>query len=245
MKINFKSILAFFLKNIKYVILVLLVLFGISYIAIRERKIVKLTEALTIVEVQNIGLRIEREDLQKELKVLQASYDKIKGSNDSMKLVLKAKQKELKDLQIQHKKEIDSLLNISVPNDTVYVRLQPLFPNFDASPLDYKFSGSQIRQIYSTALSFPRLQSEYAVQGKSLNACITLNDGFEKGINNLNLQIGNLNDNIGKADKQIKNYETQVGLLNKQLKKGKFWGWVFKGTTIIAGTIAMLKWMTP
>jgi hypothetical protein len=233
--------LGFIKKNIKYIILALLILTGILYVVFRERKIVNLTKALVITEQSNISLKIERENLTKALLILQDGYDKQKNANDSMKLVLGAKQKELKDLQAKHKREIDSLLNVSIPNDTIYVRLGVLYPNFDAGTLDYPFGGSQIRQIYSTAILFPRVQSEYALQGKSLKSCLDLNDGFELNIQNLNEQVKNLKANIGLCDTQIGNYQKQNTALNKQIKQKVFWGWIWKGSTIFLGTLAILK----
>lgn len=236
---NLKTIFAFLKKNWKYTVLVLAILFLGLRSCVRDRIIVNQTKKITELEVTNFGLNNDRQLLELQLKKLQNDYDKIEASNDSMKLVLKAKQKELSELMVKHKKEVDSLL--AVPNDTIFVRLQSIYPNYDTSPLIYPFSGIQIRQIYTTAISYPLLKQEYILQGRTLKTCMDLNDGFETGIANLNSQISNLTENIGKTDLQIENYKSEVNILGKQVKRKGFWSKTLLITTGIATGIAILK----
>jgi peptidoglycan hydrolase CwlO-like protein len=236
---NLKTILAFIKKNWKYTVFVLAILFLGLRSCVRDRIITKQAKEIAQLELLNYTVNDDRQALKLQLKKLQNEYDKISGSNDSMKLVLNAKQKELKDLIAKYKKEIDSLLNI--PDDSIFVRLQPIYPNYDNSPLIYPFSASQIRPIYGTALEYPRLEKQYSLQGKTLKTCLDLNDGFEKETANLNSQISNLQDNIGKADKQIENYKGEIKILDKQVSSNKFWK---KTLLIVAGIttgIAILK----
>jgi hypothetical protein len=144
------------------------------------------------------------------------------------------------DVLIQkHKREIDSLTNI--PADTVYKRLQVIYPNFDGSDLRFPFSESQIKPIYNTALSYPMLTKEYSLQGKTLNTCLDLNKNYENGILNLNSQVSNLQENIKKADEQIGSYKGKVDIMGRQLSKKTFWNRVFLITTGIAAGLAILK----
>jgi hypothetical protein len=226
-------------KNKKYVILVALILFAVVWISIREAVIKKQQRKIDQLEFANFALNRERMELSAKFKALQADYEKLFAKNDSMKLALSAKQKELRELQEKHKKQIDSLLN--VPPDTIYKRLGLIFPNFDASPLEYPFSGSQIKPMYAIAISYPLLSQEYTLQGKTLNTCLDLNKGYEKSEANLKAQITNLQTNIGLCDQQVTNYQSEVKILNRRVKNRGFWSKTMFATTIIATGIAILK----
>lgn len=240
MKTSFWQLFKEFLKKEKKLVIVsLIAIFAVAWIVICEKVIAVQSGKISKLETENAIFARERDSLSAELKRLENAYTVIEQHNDSLKALLALYQKQLIEMEIKHKHQIDSLLNI--PNDTVYVRLQPLFPNYDGSPLQYPFSGSQIRQIYSGALSFNMLSVEYGIQGKALNTCTDLNKGYEKGIMNLNSQINNLKDNINLADSQIHNYKIQVITLKKQVSRGKFWRVVFETTTAIATGIAIFK----
>lgn len=228
-------------NHLEVVVLTILCLAAMILITIGVNRIVNQAKKIAILEFDNSKLAGERALLDKKVVALEAEKAVFIAKNDSMKLVLAAKERQLQDMRARHKREIDSLLNNNVPNDTVYRRLQPIYPNLDGSPLEYPFSGSQIRQIYGTALAFPRLSDEYMAQGNSLKACYTLNDGFEKLVSNQEQEIGLLKENIGKADKQIANYNTEVGILKRDNKRQKFWKKAFlTGLGIVTG-IAILK----
>lgn len=231
--------ITFIKANYKYIILIGIVLFGIIWISIREFIIKKQTKKIGALEFNNFTLNQDRDVLNLKFKKLQNDYSEIQRANDSMKLALSGKQKELKELKVKHQAEITELLK--VPNDTIYVRLQPLYPNYDNTPLQYPFSGTQIRQIYHTAISFPFLNNEYELQGKTLNNCLSLNSGYESGITNLNNQVSTLQENIGKADQQIGNYKKEVVILNKKINKKGFWNKTLLTISIIASGIAILR----
>jgi hypothetical protein len=236
-----KKLLDFLKKNYKSVIVIFLVIFFCLWSCNRQKIITNQAKKINTLEITNIEIQKDRDKLDKDLKELNRQYNLQMRENDSLKLVLKARQKELIAIQQKHKKEIDSLLNVTVPNDTVYARLQPIYPNYDLTPLIYPFSGSQIRQVYSTALHYPRMVDEFNLQGKSLKNCIDLNDGFEKANKNLTDQITNLKNNIALCDNQNKNYVSEISLLNKQNKRKNFWNWFWKGTTLISLTYAIVK----
>lgn len=237
--INLKTILAFLKANIKYVILIAIILFAGVWSCSRERIIVNQAKKLTELTTINAGLATDRTVLELKLIVLQDQYIIIAGKNDSMKLVLAKYQLELVNLKKQHAKEIEVLLN--VPADTVYLRLNVLFPNYDSGEQRFRFAESQIKPIYSNVLQYPMLQAEYSLQGKSLNACLGLNSGYESGIKNLNSQISNLQDNIGKADLQIGNYKKSIIILNRQVGRKQFWNRALWVATSVATGIAIFK----
>jgi peptidoglycan hydrolase CwlO-like protein len=113
--------------------------------------------------------------------------------------------------------------------------------NYDNEPLKYPFSGFQIAQIYSTSISYNMIQQEYSLQGKSLESCLGLNAGYEKGISNLNSQIMNLQSNIEKSDLQIQNYNKEVITLNKRINRKSFWNKLLLGVSATAIGIAVIK----
>jgi len=226
-------------KNWKYLLLVALVIVLISWISIRETVIKRQTREIAELEFANTALEHQRSTLEIRLKILQSNYDSIEHSNDSMKLVLNQKEKELKEMRKRHEAIIDSLMKI--PDDTIFTRLQYIYPNFNNTPLKYPFSGSQIRQVYNTALRLPMLEQEYNLQGKSLVTCKNLNTGYEKGIVNLENQIGNLQNNIKLADDQIGNYKKEVDILNNRIKKKGFWTRFWQVTALTSVVITALK----
>lgn len=230
------------MKNIlksRVFIIVIAVFLIISLFSIKQCERKKYIEKISFLEMSNFIANNARIDLEYRLKKLRIDYSAIGKANDSLKLSLKKSQRELSELIKTHAKEIEELLK--VPNDTIFVRLQPLYPNYDNTLLQYPFSGSQIRGIYSTAISFDRVKQEYSLQTKSLNSCLTLNDGFEKGITNLNLQVTNLQDNVNNCDLQIKNYDRQITTLNKQVTKKTFWNRTLVGGIAVAVLVVVLK----
>ena len=227
-----------FLKSRTFIIIVAVILL-ISLFSIKQCQRKVLIKKINTLEVTNAEIANDRITLENQLKVLQSNYDKITGSNDSLKLVLIKYQKQLRDLIKSHAQEITELLK--VPNDTVFVRLQPLFPNYDNTLLQYPFSGSQIHGIYSTAISYGMIKDEYVLQGKSLTACLGLNTGYENGIKNLTDQVTNLRDNINKCDSQVENYNKEVGILNRQIAKKGFWNKTLIGGIAAAVLVIVLK----
>lgn len=222
------------MKNyLKYVIPIALIIIGVIIFSIREKVIIRQAEKIASLEMSNFSLNLDRQTLELLLQKLRIDYSKIENTNDSLKGVLLNYQLDMINLKKRHEKDLAYLINI--PPDTVYLRLQPLYPNHDNTPLQYPFSASQLRQIYSSAMSYGMIKQEYSLQTKSLNACLQLNDGFEIGIVNLNSQIGNLKENIKKADLQIVNYNKEVSLLNRKISTRGFWN----RTLMIAGGIAV------
>ena len=236
-----EQLLIWIKKNIKYFVIFFVAVLLVSIIGIKQCQVINLTKKINTLEVTNFRLDQDRITLEFQLKGLQNEYNTISNKNDSLKGILTKYQLELILLKKKHQKEIDSLLNVNIPNDSIYNRLGVIYPNFDGSILEYPFSGSQIRSIYSTTIYYPMLQQEYTLQGKSLNVCLGLNKGYETGILNLNSQIVNLQSNVDKADLQIENYNKEVVILKKQINRKGFWN---KTILIIAGVatgITILK----
>jgi hypothetical protein len=229
-----------FIKNHKGALLVvLLVLAFAAWVWIREARIARDAKIITTLTLRNDALQNDRNALMKAFTDSQAVYRVIQHRNDSMKVLLAIYRREMMVMERQHQHEIDSLM--SVPNDMVYVRLQPIYPNLDQTPLKYPFSGSQIRQIYSTAISYPRLQEQFTLETKALSTCTDLNKGYEAGISNLKFQVGNLETNIKKADDMIGNYKTEVVDLTKKVNRGKFWTRLLAAASGVLTVVAILK----
>ena len=226
-------------KYYKYLILIGAIIVLLLFLAIKNRTIRKQTERIVTIEQTNLAINSDRLDLQSQVIRLQIDYKSINTSNDSLKKVLAKYQLNLSNLKKKHALEIAEL--VKIPPDTVFLRLQALYPNYDSEPLKYPFSGFQVSQIYTGAISYNMLQTEYTLQGKSLESCLNLNTGYEKGIMNLNSQITGLQDNIGKADLQIKNYNKEVDILTKRVNRRAFWNKVLLGISIAAGGIAIIK----
>ena len=226
-----------FLK--RYAILIGVVIFLLILLSIKNATIKSQTKKIVEIEQINLAYNNDRLDLEKQIREFQLSYKVIKGSNDSLKKVLALYQLELSNLKKKHSQELAEL--VKIPNDTVFVRLQALYKNYDNEPLKYPFSGFQIAQIYSTSISYNMIQQEYSLQGKSLESCLGLNAGYEKGISNLNSQIMNLQSNIEKSDLQIQNYNKEVITLNKRINRKSFWNKLLLGVSATAIGIAVIK----
>jgi cell division protein FtsL len=229
-----------FLKNNKMLLLLIAVtIIAIISMSIGIKTIQKRAADLAKLQVQNEMIQADRDNLAAENTKLKLEAFQIQKEKDSI-IIAKSKQEAYyKAIIKKHEKEIDSLLN--VPNDTIYVRLQPIYPNLDQEPLAYPFSGGQIRQIYSVALSFPRLQDEYKLQTIILNTCNTLNKEYQVSEGNYKQQIDNLNKNIAACDNQVIIKDKELKLTQKQVKRKSFWNNVYKGGIIVLGTLAVLK----
>jgi uncharacterized membrane-anchored protein YhcB (DUF1043 family) len=232
-----KKKLIAFLK--KYAILIGVVIFLLILLSIKNATIKSQTKKIVEIEQSNLAYNNDRIYLEKQIQDSATVYKVIKGSNDSLKKVLALYQIELSNLKKKHSQELAELAKI--PNDTVFVRLQTLYANSDNEPLKYPFSGFQIAQIYSTSISYDMIQQEYTLQGKSLETCLGLNAGYEKGISNLNSQISNLNENLSKSDLQIQNYNKEVNTLNKRVNRKSFWNKLLLGVSVTAIGIAVIK----
>jgi len=234
-----KTIIDFLKKNAKYFSILLITIVVIGYVVIREFRIITMTEEKLKLELRIDELQGQRQALVDENSLLIKEKEKIAREKDSIILIQEKQRKELEQLKIKHKKEIDSLLNI--PDDTVYVRLQPIFPNYDNQPLIYPFSGNQIRQIYNTALSYPMLEKEYGLQSNLLLTCNNLNKKFEASEANYKAQVDNLNKQISNCDQQAGLKDSQLKITQKQLNRKTFWNWTQKGLIVAIGTIAIIK----
>ncbi len=206
---------------------------------VREIVITAQTKKIEKLESRINVLDQDRQFLEKQLIDLNLQFNEIVKLNDSMKVALMQKQKELEDMEQKHKKELDSLM--SVPPDTIYKKLNILYPNFDGSEQRFPFSQSQIIPIYRTTLSYPMVIEEFKVQRKALETCTSLNTGYESGITNLKSQILNLESNVKKADEQIKNYKTQIVVLNNRDSRKSFWNRFLVTSNIVFAAVAVLK----
>ena len=234
-----KKLIDFIKKNWSIVAIVCLIIGFMIYASSREKQIANDAAEKARLRQQVANEYAKRTQIQLENIVLEAERDKLKEQRDSVKAA-QDKQQAYYEAEIRrHKAEIDSLMNI--PNDTIFVRLQPIFPNFDQGPLLYPFSGSQIRQIYHTAISYPRLQKENDLQKDLLATCINLNNEYEKSEENFNAIIDNLNKNIESCDKQLSLKDDELKITERQLSRKNFWNWTQKGIIAAAVTFIILK----
>lgn len=236
---NLKNILSFLKKNWKYTILILAVLAISIRGCIRDGIIKNQAAKIAELNLSNFSLDNDRKSLEFQLKQLQQDYAIINKSNDSLKLVLKQKEKALRDMIVQHQAEVQELLN--VPPDTIYKILQITYPNYSGEDQRFRFSTDQIIPIYKTTLELPRVKQEFSVQAQTLKSCLTLNDGFQQASTNLIAQIDNLKSDIAKADLQINNYKKTDVIQDRQIASNKFWKNTGFVTTAIAVIIAILK----
>jgi hypothetical protein len=226
-------------KNLASLILTAIILILLFFVGNRQANLVKKAAEMSSLQTQFDGLWREREGLKLEIEYLSEKNGKLRENIDSIKAVQEQDKKLLSETIKRHEREIDSLLN--VPSDTVYVRLQPIYPNIGQEPLIYPFSGSQIKQIYHTAISYPRLVDEYSAQTKILQDCEVLNGQHELVEKNYGEQVALLKTNIEKCDEQISLKESQIKIMEKESQNKNFWNWAYKGALVVLGVFAIAK----
>lgn len=159
--------------------------------------------------------------------------------NDSMKLELGVKDLLLADLKLKHKKELEELKKI--PPDTVYKRLQALYPNVDALPQKYPFSSSQIVPIYSTSIYSQQLQSEYNLLDATYKDCRNLTTGLTREIVLLDSTNINLRRAVVIGDIAINSLVISNSSLKADNKKLKTWTKITAAVGTIFAIIAVAK----
>jgi hypothetical protein len=108
-------------------------------------------------------------------------------------------------------------------------------------PLIYPFAGGQVRQIYATAVSYPRIQKEYTLQTSLLQSCNNLNKSYLDSEKNYKAQVDNLTKNIAMCDNQLVNKDQQLKNTQKQLNRKSFWNWVYKAAGIALAGVVIFK----
>lgn len=239
MKLSQEQIFQLVKKNFPYILMILIIIALMVFGGISQQNIAVWKKQVDLKELQFQQLQKVRDSLEIENKNLIADLQTADKERDSLIEVKIVLQKQMEWLEWKHKKDIDSLIN--VPDDTAFVRLQPIYPNSDLSPLQYRFSGSQVRQIYSVALYYPRLQSEYTLQGSLLSNSNSLNTKYATSLKNYESRVNNLNLSLLYCDDQIKIREEHLVIKDKQLRNKSIWNWIFKGTTIIFATYSAIK----
>lgn len=231
-----------FLKANKwYIAAILAIIIIIIYVVYRERVIADYATRYTKDQTIIAGLQQDRDDYKLENEALKKENQKIQHDKDSISIAKDKQERQLRALIAKHKHEIDSLLSVTIPNDSVYALLQPFYPNPDSEPLEYPFAGSQIRSIYYTTISYPRLKSEYSLQTLLLGSCNALNKKYQDSELNYKAQIDNMTKNIAACDKQLGLKDDQLKITSRKLKNRTFWSWVEKGAIIAIGGYAILK----
>jgi septal ring factor EnvC (AmiA/AmiB activator) len=225
--------------------LVLLAIVGafILYISfsVGQSEKTKLAADIAALKAKNEMIQTNRDSLSKELVILKKKNTDITHEKDSISVVKDKQSLQLAILIRKHKQEIDSLTNPSVSNDSVFARLQPIYPNLDSEPLVYPFSGTQVRQIYGVAISYPRIQKEYTLQTMVLQTTNNLISVYRNSEKNYQDQIKNLTKNIDACSEQINNKDQQLKDTNKQLNRKTFWNWTYKAAAVALAAFAIFK----
>jgi hypothetical protein len=182
-----------------------------------------------------------RDSLNAELVKLQIQNGIIQHEKDSISILKEKSEKELRLLIRRHEAEIDSLTSKLIPYDSLYSRLQPIYPNINKEPLLYPFSGIQVRQIYGIAVAYPRMQKEYTSQTNLLQLSTSLNKIYKDSEKNYKDQVENLRSNISSCNEQLKNKDQQIKISQKQLKNKNFWNWTYKAAVLVIGGVAIFK----
>ena len=229
------------LKKYQYWIIAVIGTLIIGFAIYQEIRLVKLQNKYAALGVQYYIIQKDRDDYKLRADLLEKKYDSLKLQKDSAIAELDKKKAQLFWLQKKHKREIDSLLNTSVPVDTIYKRTNLLYENWDGGVLEYPFSESQLWQIYAYGVEYPKIKEEYGLQTGVLNSCFDLNNKYKLAENNLKSQILNLDSDIKAANSQLVIQYGQISTLNKQAKVKNIWSTVFKGTTILALFFAVIK----
>lgn len=230
---------SFWHKNLLLVVALCVIVSLCTLVYFREVIIRDQGDKIEQLESKNKKISVQRDSLKKDIERLQLIYNQLILTNDSLKKRLEAFQRQLAELKVKHRKELDSLM--AVPDDSIYILLQPVYPNYDNGILKYPFSGIQVRQIYSDALSYDMLSTEFGVQSKALSTSLLLNKNYETTVSNLNSQVSNLRNDISLCDSQIRNYNAEAGIMKKQVSRARFWRDLFAGTTIITAVVAVLR----
>jgi dynactin complex subunit len=233
------KILQFLKSNWKVTLIIAGVLFVILFYSFKQGQIKRLTAKITTLEMGNFALNNDRLNLEFINKKLTFDNSVISVKNDSLKKVLAKYQAQLVEMKKSHQAELDDLKKI--PPDIVYVNLNNIFPNVNNEPLKYPFAAQQIGLFYRNTIELGNLTEEYIGLGKSLNTCLSLNNGFESSISNLNKQISNYKSDIAKCDLQGVNYTKNIEILNKQVKNKTFWNRTLLGTELITVLLFVLK----
>jgi len=220
--------------------LIVIVLILLSWIFLREMKIDRIGKNYKALDSLLYVTRNEREVIQIKAVRLQRERDSLQLVLDSANKQLLTKKEELYFLKLKHQREIDSLLDENIPVDTIYIRAGYMYPN-DGGALEFPFSGSQVRQIYSVGLQYPRIASEYKLQSSLLNSCFSVNAQHAVMESNLNSQISNLNDDIMLANKEISIQASQMSFLQKKVRQKSFWNIVLEITTFSGWLYAAFK----
>lgn len=234
-----KKLKEFVQKNLANIILAAIIFVLLLLLSNRQAQVIKKASELASLQTQFQGLWGEREGLKLEIEDLSLKNEKLLKNIDSLGAVQEEEKKLLAETIQRHEREIDSLLD--VPDDTVYVRLQPIYQNINQEPKVYPFSGTQIRQIYFTAVSYPRLVTEYSAQTKILEDCGALNEQHELAEKNYSEQVALLRADIEKCDEQIAIKESQLSIKEKQAKNKDLWNWIYKGLVVALGVCAVTK----
>jgi hypothetical protein len=229
----------FIFKNFGHIVLAAAVFVMVLLFFNRQNRLVAKATEYAALQSEYERICGERDNLKTEMENLLALNGKLKIEIDSIKAEQAEDKKHFQYILRKHEAEIDSLLG--VPNDTVYARLQPIYPNTEPEPLLYPFSGGQIRQIYATAVSYPRLLSEYSLQTEILGNCEVLNQKYGLSAENYAKQVDNMAANLEICGEQISIKETELSVARKEAKNKSFWNWTYKGLLVAIGVLAIAK----
>ena len=223
---------------IQLIVITAIVIIAFQLIKVRTNRILDLDRQLISLTNDFDSVNNIRQDYRARLTVLETGYDSITTINNSLKVELDDKVTEIELIEIAHARELEKIKNI--PPDTAYKFLTLNYPN-NNSPLQYRFSAPQIKEIYYDVISLGQLKDRYELQRIAFTDCSALNSGYESQINNLKGQKSLLSIDLSAANYQIGVQTDKYDLINDQYRKKNNWNKVYKGIAIIEAAIIIFK----
>lgn len=227
------------IKTLTTVITVIVMFLALSILGwIKNANLKKVIKQKAILETQFLELQKQKDALSFDLKVKQAENDILKKE----KLTLLS---EIDSLELLKEKSIKYYENKiaelkKLPIDTVYKFIYAYYPVLESEIPKYPFTESQVRGIHENIFKNQYLNERLNLVDESMKKCKESNVANDKIIQNLEEQNKDLIIKNDLSEDQIINLQDQLKLSNKQSGKQKRKTFLYKTTTVIAGTLAVI-----
>jgi hypothetical protein len=183
-------------------------------------------------------VQAERELTLDSLRVLNHSLTEVKRVNDSLKQVIALKEQNIFKVKARLSEILDSLSKI--PSDTVYLRLQAVYPVSDTLPRPYPFAAPQIAGMYSTFIYSRNVTTQLTLTEDMYGDCRKLNLGLSSEISLLENKVSLLKVDIKNANSQRDYYWNDVQKLNNKLQRSRYVKYGLGGLALFFGVVAAL-----
>jgi hypothetical protein len=227
------------LKTLTTIITVIVIFLALSIFGwVKNANLKKVTAQKAKLEVQFANLQKEKDAVDYELSIKQTENALLNGE----KIALESKLQDYKDktdkIIKDHEKTIAELKNI--PIDTVYQYVYAYYVPLSSEVPKYPFTESQVRKIHLAIFENQYLDNRLNLAVESMKKCNQLNAKNDEIITNLEGQNKDLTDKNTLSEGQVVNLQDQLKLSNKQVGKQKRKTFLYKTTTVIAGTLAVI-----